>query len=121
MQSATLNIEVSDTGRCVLVMLAGVLDASNERELRRQVEPLCAAATPHVLLDCSGLDYINSATFGLFFQLHRQCERNGGQLGLFGLKPKTESVMQLLGLHQVLRVYASRAEAESAIPTPSSA
>jgi anti-sigma B factor antagonist len=101
---------VQASGYC-RVDLSGALDATSEPLLRKLLIPICNNAGQRVVIDASRLSYINSSTFGVFFQLHRLCESQGGRLDLCGFSDKVASILEMLGLHQVLNVFASEEEA----------
>ncbi len=101
-----------------VVALRGALDASSESAFCDALDPLCEPdgdLPPHILLDCMTLSYVNSATFGLFFHYHRKCESRNGRLVLCGMPAKIESIVKLLGLHQVLTIHSSLEEAQAAV------
>ena len=99
-----------------VVSLQGVLDAASEIKLSRTLDTLCQSECPHIVIDCDQLSYMNSATFGLFFHYHRQCELHNGRLVLCRISPKIQSILKLLGLHQVLHVRSSIEDALQDVP-----
>ncbi len=99
-----------------VVSLKGVLDAASEIKLSQTLETLCQSECPHIVIDCGQLSYMNSATFGLFFHYHRQCESRNGRLVLCRISSKIQSILKLLGLHQVLNVRSSIEDALQDVP-----
>jgi stage II sporulation protein AA (anti-sigma F factor antagonist) len=99
-----------------VVSIKGVLDAASESALTNVLDRLCQTDPPCILVDCGALAYLNSASFGIFFQYHRQCEARNGRLALCAMTPKIESIFKLLGLYHVLHIHPTTEDALSAIP-----
>ncbi|MFH0953819.1 MAG: STAS domain-containing protein [Verrucomicrobiota bacterium] len=110
-----LGIQSDRVGNVNVVAVSGYVDASNVEEFRLAVEPLCSAQDARVLLDLSGLCYLNSIGFGLLFSWHRACRNQGGQFALCGLKEKTRHITKELGLESLLTIYPTRDEALAAL------
>ena len=69
-----------------------------------------------VLLDCTGLTYMNSKALGLVSSYHRTLLAAMGQLALCSLNRKLVKTMDLLGLGQMLKIYDTREEALRNLP-----
>lgn len=111
MPGPSLSLEVQQYGTAYVVVLAGDIDMSSLAEFQNAVEPLCRQPNPHVVLDCSGLNYINSTGLGLLFTLSRTCRENSGRILLAALRPKVMSVVKVLGLENLLAICATVDEA----------
>lgn len=113
MAGPSLNVEVQKLENATVVKLSGDIDAASIDIFQRAVEPLCQKSTPRVYLDCTGLNYVNSAGFGLLFTLTRACQQRGGEMVLCKPRSKVLNVMQVLGLEHLLNI-SDRSAAELA-------
>lgn len=115
MDKRQLDIRVEHEGEVAIVAPAGAVDASNLADFRETIEALCKQRNARVLLDCQQLSYANSTSFGLLFHFHRICREQDGQFALYGLQEKIHSIINLLGLESVLRIYGTRKEALNSV------
>lgn len=116
MAGPSLSVEVQKLQSATVVKLTGDIDAASIDIFQRAVEPLCPQSTPRIYLDCSGLNYVNSAGFGLLFTLTRACEQRGGEMVLCQPRSKVLNVMRVLGLEHLLNI-SDRPAAELAAQT----
>ncbi len=67
-----------------------------------------------VLLNFDGLDYMNSSGIGLLVTLLVRTQRNGQQLGAFGLNEHYREIFQLTRLDEAIGIHDNEADAISA-------
>jgi anti-sigma B factor antagonist len=73
-----------------------------------------AVKKPRLLLvDMSGLTFIDSAGLHELVRAHRRLRADGCQLGLLSPSPAVDRILQLSALDQVIPVYASAEEADA--------
>jgi anti-anti-sigma factor len=58
-----------------------------------------------VLLDFSGLDYMNSSGIGLLVTLLIRANRQGQRIGAFGLTAHYRDIFELTRLDEAIRIY----------------
>ena len=117
MPKGQLDIKLKEVNDIKVVDLEGAIDASNVSDFQSIVGHLCEEEQPLVLLDCTGLSYVNSTCFGLFFQYNRACSRRGGAFALCSVWDKISHLIKLLGLHKFLNLYPDRETALKALRT----
>lgn len=106
--SVSVSAEGAD-GSCIVLRLAGEADLTT----RALAEVLTAEAAkkPRLLLvDVSGLTFIDSAALHEIVRAHRQLRADGCLLALVSPSPRVTRVLQLSGLDQVLPVRSSAQE-----------
>lgn len=113
-----LSIQVEPEGGITTVVLEGAVDAATAADFQATMERVCAVPGAKVFLDCRGLSYLNSASFGFLKQFHRLCEDNDGVLAIYGLWDKIAELLELVGLDPYLNIYRDREEALRAIDEP---
>lgn len=86
--------------------LDGALDAYSFPRLESSLNQLRGQQRNRIVLECSSLDYINSAALGALIGFARRARENGGDLKLAALTPKIFSIVELLGFDKILQVYS---------------
>ena len=95
---AQLSIERSTEAPGILLRLGGELDASSAPELDRRLRELTAEGHPRVLLDLSGLSFVDSAGVSVLIRAKHDAEERGYTLILPRPTPQVQGVFALLGL-----------------------
>lgn len=88
-----------------VVYLDGEIDAATVSRFQKRMEQIVAAAGRLVVVNCRGLQFANTATFGLFYHFHDTIRRSGGYFALCELRPKIRDVLRILGLEKELHVF----------------
>ena len=110
--SVVVSREDGPGGSRILVRLAGEADVST----RLLGETLSAesAKNPRVLLiDASGLTFIDSAALHEIVRAYRRLRAVGGQLALISPSPQVARTLQLSGLDTVIAVHDSAEDAST--------
>ena len=88
-----------------IVFLDGALDAYSFPRLEAALSQLREKGRHRIVLDCTGLDYVNSAALGALIGFARRARENGGDLKLASLTPKIYSIVELLGFDKILQIF----------------
>ena len=80
-------------------------------EFSTAVTTLIGSGTRKVVIDLSGVGYIDSATIGCLMDLYRQSVAAGGALKLAGLQKRVETMLAMTGAQNFLEVHPNRAAA----------
>jgi anti-sigma B factor antagonist len=94
-----------------LVSLAGEGDVTVRVRLRAALTAQVTAGTPHLVVDLSGLAYIDASCVQVLWRVSRMTEGAGGRLGLAAPQPLVARVMELWGAGQVIGVHDNVAAA----------
>lgn len=111
MGKEAFDIQEESDGRVNILVLSGPVDSQTYDAFKSVLHKACAAQGAHVLLDCKGLTYMNSKSFGLLAQHHRKLLQGMGRLAVCSVNRRLVKTMDLLGLGQMLRIYDTREEA----------
>jgi anti-anti-sigma factor len=106
-----LTVSVSAREGYTLVSLDGEGDVTVRERLRAALTAEVAAGTPHLVVDLTGLAYIDASCVQVLWRVSRVAEGTGGRLGLAAPQPLVARVMELWGARQVIGVHDSVAEA----------
>ena len=96
-----------------LVHLKGFIDAPNYPRFEQALERLTDSGRHHLVLDCRGVEYINSTGISGIIRFHNQCARAGGALLLARVARNVGITMHLLGVTSVVPVARDLNEAEA--------
>ncbi len=88
-----------------IVDISGRLDDFTTPDARSALDELIAGGDQTILLQCSGLDYINSEGLRLFLGSLQKMRANGGTLSLSCLQPQVRKVLKIAGFDTVFRFY----------------
>ncbi len=106
-----MKVQVRILDKILILDCSGEVDLYSSPRLRDALLAEIKADGPSVLVNMSGVSYIDSsgiATLVEGLQLSRQTKT---RLGLFGLRANARSVLELARLHKVFTIFADEAEA----------
>lgn len=107
----TLAIEVKRDASTVEARLVGDVDLGNSPRLRSALLDIVAAKPRRVILDLSGVTYMDSSGMGTLVEFRRKVDPKGDVLVLAGLQPRVRSVMEITKLDHFFRIVDSIDEA----------
>ncbi len=94
-----------------IIALAGEIDLHESPQIKEAMQPLIAQKLPRLLVDMSGVTYIDSSGLALFIEAMQRVQAYGGLFGLFGLRPSVRTIFEIARLDQVFRLFPDRAAA----------
>ncbi|NJK62937.1 MAG: STAS domain-containing protein [Synechococcaceae cyanobacterium SM2_3_1] len=103
---------------CRVFHLTGLLDAFSEPVFRKVVSKYIEEGPPHVILDLTGIDFVDSSGVGALVQLAKQVQGESGSLQTVSNARVTQTV-KLVRLEKFLSLRQSMAEALSYVPSAS--
>jgi len=69
-------------------------------------------STPKILLDFTGIDYINSSGIAIIIQMLLEANKSAsGTIGIFGLSPHFKKVFTMVGIQKYAKLYSDESEA----------
>jgi anti-sigma B factor antagonist len=90
-------------GGPALFRVSGNVDLTTIDQLRAAVGPACTGGT-EVLLDLSGVGFLDSTGVGTFVWLHRQAAVGGGRLVLAAPRRHVREVLSISGVDRAIPV-----------------
>ena len=97
-----------------IVGVEGRLDQTLTPELEAELERVLAAGRRRIIIDMSGVSYINSGGLRCLVSAWRNAKRQGGHVVLAGLTPKVADIVSMVGFDKVFDVYPSAVDARRA-------
>jgi anti-sigma B factor antagonist len=107
-----VHIAAHDTvaGPYTIIELVGQADVSAQN--MPEVFAAEAAKAPRLLvIDLSGLSFIDSSALGVIVRTHRALQSNGGKLALVNPSPAVARILELVDIAHTIPVYATVEEA----------
>ena len=108
-----MQIEKSSTGGITMLTLVGEVDLHASPQLRAELQHCVLEKAPTLLVDFTGVDYIDSSGLATFIEYVRDSDAFGGKIALFGLKKKVRTIFDLVRLNELFTL-ADSAEAATA-------
>ena len=75
------------------------------------VASLLTSGDKKVIIDLSGVNYIDSASIGCLMDLYRQATTAGGMLKLAGVQKRVETMLTMTGAQNFLEIHPDEASA----------
>lgn len=94
-----------------IIAIRGDLNAFAEDALMEAYGDASSDATRTIILDFTGLDYMNSGGIGLLVALRVRLQRQGQRLFAFGLSEHDRRIFEMTKLDQIITVHDSEAAA----------
>ncbi|GAC1449692.1 MAG: hypothetical protein PVSMB4_08080 [Ktedonobacterales bacterium] len=109
----TLTVRPIDAQTSILGML-GELTMFAEEALMAAYTQASGPTTHFIVLDFTGVEYMNSGGVGLVVMLLVRMKRQGQQLMAFGLSAHNRRIFELSRLNEIIQLYDSEAAALAA-------
>ena len=96
-----LSYDVKKSG--LVVRLTGELDHSAAEGLRRELDGLIAeTGAKKLLLDLSGLEFMDSSGIGLIIGRYKRMARRGGSVAVIAANRRIDKLFEMAGLYQLV-------------------
>ncbi len=96
-----LSYELKKNG--LVVRLTGELDHSAAEGLRRELDRLIAeTGAKQLLLDLSGLTFMDSSGIGLIIGRYKKMARRGGSVAVIAANQRIDKLFDMAGLYQLV-------------------
>jgi anti-sigma B factor antagonist len=103
--------ESSREGVAVLTLEGRLILGESLESLRSKIQQLVAAGQARIVLDLSGVDYIDSSGLGQLVVCYTSLKKADGGLRLANLNTRGLELMVLTKLHTVFEIYEDTTEA----------
>jgi anti-sigma B factor antagonist len=96
--SAPLAISENNEGHECRLVLSGELDLSNAEELRDRIQAVQTGGASRVVVDLSGLGFIDSTGLRILLRAEQESREDSGFLSFVPPQGQVERVMKLAGI-----------------------
>lgn len=105
-------------GRVVKILhFVGQLDESNVDEQAKSIYAIIESVPQglHLILDFSGLEYMNSKSIGYLTDWYSKVSATGGRVVIAAARENILDILQVVGLTQLINAYGTIDEAKLAV------
>jgi anti-sigma B factor antagonist len=118
-----MNLELSTTpvGQRAVVTVAGEVDLETASQLSDHALAALRDVSPHVVLDVSGVTFMDSTGLKVMISIARRTEAAHGSFAVVGASRTVLRLLSLTGLDEAFPLYATLADVDTDQPgSPSS-
>jgi anti-sigma B factor antagonist len=106
-----LSVQLEEQDDWALARVQGDIDIATAPRLREQLVSLVSKGRTRVVLDLTGVDFLDSTGLGVIVSVLKRTRTHGGDLRLVGRQDNLVSLFQLTGLDRTLPLFGSVDEA----------
>jgi anti-sigma B factor antagonist len=101
-----MKLQAVREGRVVRLTVSGcdAIDNANAAKVKAEALRLLGDA-PDVVVDLSGVEFLDSAGVGVLVGLFKNSRLHGGRARFCGLSPGVRSVLELIQLDRIFEIY----------------
>jgi anti-sigma B factor antagonist len=116
MSSVAVSFNVRQANPAIAILdIQGEINASAERSLMEAYTQATDQGAQAIVLNFSGLDYMNSSGIGLLVTLLIRVRRNNQRLLACGLSEHYRQIFELTRLNEAITIYPNEADALAAV------
>ena len=118
MTQPTIQLQVRQEPGAAVIYIEGEVNGFAEEALMDAYSRAGGEKAPAIILDFSGLDYMNSTGIGLLVTLLIRAQRQQQRLLACGLSEHYKQIFDLTRLNEAIGIYNTQAEALAAATAP---
>ncbi len=116
MNPTNFSVIIRQVGPVSLLDVSGRLTSFEVGALRDSISRLLKQGRKNIVLNLSGLQYLDSSGIGELARIYVTVVKEGGQLKAVGLSPKVEEILKITKLYQVFPEFPSEEAALESFP-----
>ncbi|MBI2340330.1 MAG: STAS domain-containing protein [Deltaproteobacteria bacterium] len=105
--------DVHQEKQVTVIVLEGSLEVGKQEKLKDDLLKQVPPSDPRLVLDFSGVDFIDSACLGALVGLARRLRETGGDVKIASPTPEVKSIFQITRLDRLFEVFATKEAAVS--------
>lgn len=106
-----IDIHVTDHDQITLVEVSGRVDSMNANQFGDALTTQIDGGNVHLVLDLSSVEYMSSAGLREIVTSLKKAKKAQGDLRLAQPSQRVREVLEMAGLDQIFRIYASQEDA----------
>ncbi|OES45427.1 anti-sigma factor antagonist [Domibacillus iocasae] len=99
-----ISIDVQEQEKQTTIKLAGEIDAYTAPKLRETAFPYTEKEEADIVIDLSGVTYMDSTGLGVFVGLFKSLNANNGTMKLIGLSDRLKRLFDITGLADIMNI-----------------
>ncbi|HXM97306.1 MAG TPA: STAS domain-containing protein [Candidatus Dormibacteraeota bacterium] len=114
------SVSIRQSDDVSIVEMKGHLTSFELGAMREAIQGLLKQGRTNILLNLSGLQYLDSSGVGELVRNYMSVVKRGGTMKVVGLGPKVEEILKITQLHQVFQEFPDERSAMESFPTSGS-
>jgi anti-sigma B factor antagonist len=110
------SVIIRQSGDISVVELKGHLTSFELGAMREAIQALLKQGRSNILLNLSGLQYMDSSGVGELVRNYMSVVKRGGVMKVVGLGPKVEEILRITQLYQVFQEFPDEQTARESFP-----
>jgi anti-anti-sigma factor len=106
-----MQIREEKDGDRLTIFLQGHLDTVTAPSFEARILALIEEGAERVIVDCSEVDYVNSAGLKSFLLAAKRLDAKQGKFVICGLKPNVMMIFETIGFDRIMTISPTREEA----------
>jgi len=111
---------IRQVGQVSVVEVTGKLTSFESGALRNSIAQLLKEGRKQILLNVSGLVYLDSSGIGDLVHTYMSVIKSGGEMKVVGLTEKVEEILKITQLYQVFQEFKDQRSALQSFPSSGS-
>ncbi|MBO8170623.1 MAG: anti-sigma F factor antagonist [Bacillaceae bacterium] len=108
----SLEIDLEQRDRILIVRLKGELDHHTSDELKKQLESAIEEADiQHIILSLKNLQFMDSSGIGVILGRYKKISQKQGEMVVCSINPTIKRLFELSGLFKILKLKESEEDA----------
>ena len=107
-------LDVTQCDGWSVVAVTGELELATAPRLRQQVVGLIGSGRSNVVIDLTGVDFIDSVGLGVVVGALKRCRTHGGDLMVAGAVPRVRALFEITRLDEIIDLHPDLATALAA-------
>lgn len=103
-QNMNINIDVNYNQNITEVTVGGEIDVYTAPELKKELIPLSEKDNVEMIVDLSGVSYMDSTGLGVFVGLFKNVRAHDGQFKIIGLSSRLKRLFEITGLADIIDI-----------------
>ena len=105
-------------GDIAIVQLEGKFTTGSDAEFVRVKDGLTQSGKRNVIVDCSGVPYLDSTALNFMVGLFTAAKNSGGKFALCGANARMGEVLRITHLNEIIPIHETRQGALEALARP---
>ncbi|MBT2759611.1 anti-sigma factor antagonist [Mesobacillus foraminis] len=99
-----ISIDVKEKDTAIELTVSGEIDAYTAPKLRETLFPLSEENGVNMVVDLSGVSYMDSTGLGVFVGVFKNVRANDGQFKIVGLSERLQRLFEITGLADIINI-----------------
>mgnify|MGYP005671206887 CR=1 FL=1 len=106
-----MNIQIEILNDSTIISLDGDVDTIESNTLRNQLKQILESSSSRIVIDLSGVKYMDSSGIATLIEALQLCKQNSKQFVICGLQDGVRSIIELARLDTIFIITSNREEA----------